>query len=278
MDVEERNGRQVGVVRGDSFAPGGEFSGPWGLLAPGQAMAMAADRYRYEAGLSEEELRHMLGLVAVGQRKHATTNPRAKFFNRPLTMDDYLHARIISTPLCLFDYTPESDGGVAFVVANERIAARGPKTPVQIEATLQYMPPKRSLVPLNHDIWTGEVFRSAAREFLAAAHVEPDDIDVALLYEATSVHVPATLEAYGLVPQYGSYKAIVEGDVLGLDSRLPVNTHGGHLSEAYIHGANHILEAVQQLRHEAVNQVPDAQRALYASETACAAILRRREL
>jgi acetyl-CoA acetyltransferase len=277
MDTEEQaDGREVGVVRGDGL-PGGEFSGPWGLLTPGQSFALAADRFRHEAGLSGEELRHMLGLVAIGQRKHAASNPRARFFGRPLTMDEYMRARIISAPLCLYDYCLESDGAVAFVVANEAIAARSQQPAVQIEATLQYMPPKRSLVPLNAAIWNGEPFRSVAQGFLASAGIAPDDIDVALIYEATSVQVPATLEAFGLVPLHGSYKAIVDGEIIGLDSRLPVNTHGGHLSEAYIHGANHVLEAVRQLRHQAVNQVPGAQRALFAAETASAAVLRRRE-
>jgi acetyl-CoA acetyltransferase len=139
------------------------------------------------------------------------------------------------------------------------------------------MPPKSAIVPLYGNVWNSEPYRSIGHDFLKSAYVRPEDIDVALIYEAVSMHVPAALETYGLVPYQGAFKAIVEEGVIGLDSRLPVNTHGGHLSEAYIHGSNHLLEAVAQLRHQAVNQVPNAQRALFAVETASAVLLRRTE-
>lgn len=251
------------------------FAWPYGLMSPGQLFALWARRYAAVHKLSDEDLTRALGAIAVTQRRYANNNPNAMMRDRTMSWDDYQAARMISEPLRLFDLCLENDGACAFVVtAADRARALRPD-PVWVLSATQTISPYREPMGIYPSGELLELFPPAAAERLfARAGVSRADIDVAEFYDATSYMPLRSLESYGFVPDGQAWRYVTEQGT-GPGSPLPVNTHGGHLSEAYLHGMNGILEAVRQLRGTAVNQVPNAEVALVAAPAGSATILAR---
>ena len=251
------------------------FAWPYGLMSPGQLFALWARRYAAVHKLGDDDLTRALGAIAVTQRRYANNNPNAMMRDRPMSFDDYLAARMISEPLRLFDLCLENDGACAFVVTTADRARALRPDPVWVLAATQTISPYREPMGIYPGGELLELFPPAAAERLfAQAGVSRADIDVAEFYDATSYMPLRSLESYGFVPDGQAWRYVTEQGT-GPGSPLPVNTHGGHLSEAYLHGMNGILEAVRQLRGTAVNQVPDAEVALVAAPAGSAAILAR---
>jgi acetyl-CoA acetyltransferase len=244
-------------------------------MSPGQLFALWARRYAAVHGLSDEDLTRALGTIAITQRQYANRNPDAMMRDRKLDWEAYRSARMISEPLRLFDLCLENDGACAFVVtAADRARALRPD-PVWILSATQTLSPYREPMGIYPSGDLLELFPpEAAGRLFAQAGVTRADIDVAEFYDATSYMPLRSLESYGFVPDGQAWRYVIEQGT-GPDSPLPVNTHGGHLSEAYLHGMNGILEAVRQLRGTAVNQVPDADVALVGAPAGSAAILAR---
>ena len=251
------------------------FAWPYGLMSPGQLFALWARRYAAVNKLSDEDLTRALGAIAVTQRRYANNNPSAMMRDRTMSFDDYQAARMISEPLRLFDLCLENDGACAFVVTTaERARALRPD-PVWVLSATQTISPYREPMGIYPSGELLELFPSAAADRLfAQAGVSRADIDVAEFYDATSYMPLRSLESYGFVPDGQAWRYVTDQGT-GPGSPLPVNTHGGHLSEAYLHGMNGILEAVRQLRGAACNQVPNAEVALVAAPAGSATILAR---
>lgn len=251
-----------------------QYQLPYGYATPPQQYAMLARAWAHARGAAPEDL----GRVAVTQRAHALLSPRA-MMRTPMTMDDYLVSRVIAEPLRLFDCCLETDAAVAIVVTGAD-RARGLRRPPVLVAG--------AATGGGHTLFSNgrpDATVSAAAELAPrlyrSAGVGPDDIDVAELYDAFTFLVPLQLEDYGLVPRGETGGFYADGHA-SLTGRLPVNTHGGHLSEGYVHGLNHVAEAVTQLRGDAKErQVPGAEVALstgqpgYVGGTSSALILRR---
>ena len=251
------------------------FAWPYGLMSPGQLFALWARRYAAVHGLSDEDLTRALGTIAITQRQYANRNPNAMMRDRKLDWEAYRGARMISEPLRLFDLCLENDGACAFVVTTADRARALRPDPVWVLSATQTVSPYRE--PMG--IYTaGELLElfppAAAARLFEQAGVSRADVDVAEFYDATSYMPLRSLESYGFVPDGQAWRYVTEQGT-GPGSPLPVNTHGGHLSEAYLHGMNGILEAVRQLRGTAVNQVPDAGVALVGAPAGSAAILAR---
>src|SRR6202453_3731757 len=251
------------------------FAWPYGLMSPGQLFALWARRYAIVNGLTDEDLTQALGAIAVTQRRYANNNPRAMMRDRKMDAEDYRNARMISEPLRLFDLCLENDGACAYVVTGAETARALRDDPVYLLSATQTISPYRE--PIGIYV-TGELLElfppaTAARLF-ADAGVGRRDIDVAEFYDATSYMPLRSLESYGFVPDGQAWRYVTETGT-GPDSPLPVNTHGGHLSEAYLHGMNAVLEAVRQLRGTAANQVTDAEIALVGAPAGSAMILAR---
>jgi acetyl-CoA acetyltransferase len=251
------------------------FAWPYGLMSPGQLFALWARRYAAVHGLSDEDLTRALGTIAITQRRFANANPNAMMRDRKMDWDDYRNARMISEPLRLFDLCLENDGACAFVITSaERARALRPD-PVYVLSATQTISPYREPMGIYP---TGELLElfppAAAARLFEQAGVRHADIDVAEFYDATSYMPLRSLESYGFVPDGQAWRYVTEQGT-GLDSPLPVNTHGGHLSEAYLHGMNGILEAVRQLRGTASNQVTNAEVALVGAPAGSATILAR---
>jgi acetyl-CoA acetyltransferase len=251
------------------------FAWPYGLMSPGQLFALWAARYEAVHGLTRDQLTRALGSIAITQRAYANRNPNAMMRDRKLDWDTYLNARMISEPLRLFDLCLENDGACALVVTSAERARALRADPVYVLSATQTLAPYREPMGIYVPGDLLELFPSAAADRLfATARVTWKDIDVAEFYDATSYMPLRSLESYGFVPEGQGWRYVTE-EGIGLDSPLPVNTHGGHLSEGYLHGMNGIAEAVRQLRGTAGNQVSGAEVALVGAPAGSAAILAR---
>ena len=237
------------------------FEVPYGLASPVQQTALAARRYLHRYGATSEDF----AKVAVVQRENASVNPRA-IFRDPITIEDVLASRMIADPLHLLDCTPETDGACAVVLTTpERARALRPD-PVFVLGISQATGGKaggRMALIYDDDphSFPGE---SAASALYAMAGVGPVDIDIAMVYDMFTPAVLWQLESWGFCNR-GEAAGFVAAGGIEVGGSLPVNTHGGSLSEGYVHGFNHILEAVRQLRGTANRQVVGAKVALVAA-------------
>ena len=255
-------------------SPSGQFAGPYGLHVPGQCMALWAQRYAFEAGLSPGKFAEVLGTIAIQQRSYARANPLAMMRDKPLDMETYLAGRMISEPLRLYDYCLETDGAAALVMTSAETARSLRHDPVHLLAAHQSLfAHSEPITVYAHDLMVHSGPGNVEKLY-ADAGVTPRDLSFAQFYDATSFMVLSDLETYGIAKPNRGWNHVLEAG-LGLDSPVPVNTHGGHLSEGYIHGLNHITEAVRQLRGTASSQVRNAEVALLGCNGASAAVLAR---
>jgi acetyl-CoA acetyltransferase len=251
------------------------FAWPYGLMSPGQLFALWARRYAIVNGLSDEDLTQALGSIAVTQRRYANSNPNAMMRDRKMDADDYRNARMISEPLRLFDLCLENDGACAYILTSADRARTLRDDPVYVLSATQTLSPYREPMGIYVSGELLELFPAAtAQRLFDEAGVRRQDVDVAEFYDATSYMPLRSLESYGFVPDGQAWRYVIEAGT-GPGSPLPVNTHGGHLSEAYLHGMNAVLEAVRQLRGAASNQVAGAEIALVGAPAGSAAILAR---
>lgn len=267
----QRYGRPAAAagVGGDT-----DFTIPFGLMSPAQQVALIARRHMHEYGTTSRQF----GAVAVACRKHACLNPRAQMYGRPMTIEDHQNSRMIADPLRLFDCCLESDGATAVVITSAERAKDLRHRPVYVMAAAQASGFLADpMANYNRPLLTKTESSYAARDLFEMAGVTPEDIDVVEVYDHFTPLAIIGLEDYGFCKK-GEGGAFVEGGRIELGGELPVNTHGGHLSEAYIHGMNHIVEGVRQLRGTSTAQVKDAQLVLVTSGSAAptsALILRR---
>jgi acetyl-CoA acetyltransferase len=203
---------------------------------------------------------------SVVARKHAATNPKAFFYGKPITHEDHQASRMIADPLRLLDCCQESDGAVAVVVVRTERAKSLRQKPVLIRAAAQGSPAGTLGLAgfYRADIAPRDECAATARQLYATARLTPKDMQVAILYDHFGPTVLASLEGYGFCG-YGEAKDFIKNGNIEIGGSLPVNTHGGQLGEAYIHGMNGLAEAVRQLRGQAVNQVPGVHNVLVSA-------------
>jgi acetyl-CoA acetyltransferase len=226
---------------------------PSGLMTPTSWVAMVTRRYMHETGTTSRDL----GEVAVQTRAHAVRNPNAIFHQRPLTIEEHQASRMIVDPLRLYDCCLETDGACACIVTTPERARDLAQPPALIRGVAQGSGPDQEQMTsfYRHDITELPELTSVADQIYRQSGLSPDDIDAAILYDAFTAIVLFQLEAYGFCKR-GEAKDFVKGGALLTDGRLPVNTHGGQLSEAYIHGMNGVNEGVRLVRGTSVNQPP----------------------
>lgn len=241
--------------------PNSDFHRPFGLVSPAQFFALLFRRHMHRYGTTARHLAE----VAVATRAHAARNPKA-LRRDPMTIEDHHASRMIADPFRLFDCCQENDGGGVIVVTSAERARDLAQRPVYISAGVQGGDSLwgQGLTSQNapEDLYATAGHAHLAKRLYEMAEVGPADIDVALLYDHFSGMVILQLEDYGFCAR-GEGGAFVEnGGIRWPDGRLPVNTHGGNLSEVYLLGVTHIVEAVRQLRGTSSTQVPDAEIAL----------------
>lgn len=211
-----------------------QYQVPYGYATPPQQFAVMARAYLERFGLGREAL----GQVAVRQRGYAAANERA-VMRTPFTMEEYLAARWIVEPLCLLDCCLETDAAVAVVVTTPERARHLRQTPVLVSGAV--WGGGHTLFSNHRGDFTVSAAAEAAPRLWGMAGVGPEDVDVACLYDAFTPLVLVQLEDYGFC---------AKGEAAGFyaETVLPINPHGGHLSEGYVHGLNHVAAAVGALR------------------------------
>lgn len=240
------------------------WSQPYGMATPAGWIAMSARRYMHEYGATSEDF----GRVAVAARKHAATNPAAWFYKKPISLEDHQGSRMIVDPLHLLDCCQESDGAVALVVTSLERAKDIRQTSAVITAAALGIGPAQVGVASHYrqDIGGAAETAVVAKQLWRQSDLTTDDIDLAILYDHFSPAVLMQLEALGFCKP-GEGRHFIQNGAIEVGGRLPVNTNGGQLGEAYIHGFNGMAEAVRQLRGTAVNQVPGATHVVVSSGT-----------
>jgi acetyl-CoA acetyltransferase len=240
----------------------GMWSRPFGVLRPVDEIALLTRRYMHEYGATREHLAN----IAIAFRKHAARNPASTMGHKPMTRDDYMNARWISEPLCLFDNCLETDGALAVVIVSAERARDLKQLPAYVHSFAQGLPPQHQTMtnyftddPLRGPAWT------AAKRMWELADVAPADVKVAQLYDAFSPLIILSLEGYGFCERGEGGPFTDNGGIEWPNGRLPVNTAGGGMSEAYVHGFNLILEGVRQIRGTSTAQVDGADVSLVTS-------------
>jgi acetyl-CoA acetyltransferase len=208
------------------------------------------------------------GRVAVADRKHAATNPAAHFYGQPITLEDHQASRWIVEPLHLLDCCQETDGGQAMLVTTVERARDLAQPAVVIEAAAQGMADEQQMMrSFFRDSLVGlPEMGTCARQIWETSGLGPSDVQTAVLYDHFTPFVLAQLEEFGFCGR-GEAKDFVADEGIEMGGRLPVNTHGGQIDEAYIHGMNGIAEGVRQVRGTSVNQVPDVEHVLVTGGT-----------
>jgi acetyl-CoA acetyltransferase len=220
--------------------------GAYGIFGPATSAAFMARRYMHLYGLTREQL----GSVAITLREYANKRPEAVMYDRKMTMEDYLNARMIVEPLCLFDCCLVTDGAIALIIAPTETASNYKKPPVYIMGFgLDHSLRELGGVPQDAFEWDGFMTQQAGDHAFNMAGVTLKDIDVAEMYDAFTFFYLSQLESYGICKK-GEAGAFVEAGNLRLDGEWPSNTSGTELSWSYMSGFTHLTEGIRQLRGE----------------------------
>jgi acetyl-CoA acetyltransferase len=239
-------GRRASVQSSSS----GRISGPYSYLTPFKApsaaiwLSMVAQRRMHEFGLTREQM----GQIALNGRRNAALNPEA-IMRAPMSLDDYLAARMISEPLCLFDCDIPMDGAIAVIVSHSDAAKDLRQPPLRIEAMSATLSGRASWD--QYEDLTGMAANDAGSALWKRTDLRPKDVDVAQLYDGFSILAMCWLEALGFCGRGESGAFVEGGERIARDGLVPLNTHGGQLSAGRMHGFGLIREAVLQLRGQA---------------------------
>jgi len=233
-----------------------QWRAPFGAMSAANWIGANANQYLHRYGATRE----LLGLIALNGRANAARNPAA-IYRDPMTMDDYMAARPITTPFGLYDCDVPCDGSIAVIVSDASMAGDLPGTAIRVEAVGTQI--------LERVSWDQDTITHEPQVLGQAAHLwtrtslRPSDVDLALVYDGFTFNAVSWIEALGFCPLGEAQDWLDGGRRIALDGELPVNPHGGQLSEGRTHGFGFLYEAIKQLRHEAgERQVADAQTAV----------------
>ena len=256
----ERSGRRFGQPQNQSSNPAQNWHIPYGLDTPAKIYSLWYQRYMAKYGVTNADF----GRYTVAARTYAANNPNAWFYNRPITLEDHQSSRWIVEPILrLLDCCQESDGGVALIVTTAERARDLDAQPVRIESVGTSHLEGGDIMYDYYRSQPGKFHEatSLGAHLFGTAGIEADDLDVCMINENFSPIVLMQLEAYGFCGEGEAKDFIAEGNI-DIDGKLPVNTNGGLLGEAYIHGVNLIHEAVRQVRGTSFNQVKEVEHAM----------------
>jgi acetyl-CoA acetyltransferase len=214
---------------------------PFGAVSAANWLALVARRRMYEFGLTREQLAQ----IALNARANASLNPKA-IFRELLTMEDYLTARMISTPLCLFDCDVPCDGSTTVIVSHADYAPDAPKPVAHVNAIGTALRGRPSWDQFDDS--TTMAARDAAASMWERTDLTPADVDIAELYDGFSILTMVWLEALGFCGRGESGPFVEGGGRIALTGELPLNTSGGQLSAGRLHGFGFLHEACLQLR------------------------------
>ena len=235
-----------------------DFERTYGLIGAPETYALGAARHMYEYGTTSADF----GAIAVACRKHASLNPNATF-RTPITLEEHQESRYIAEPFHLLDCCPVTDAAGALIVTSAERAAHLAQKPVYILGVGQGF--THSDLPWADPMTTGAMKQASDRAY-AMAGLQPQDVDLAELYDCFTYVVLLTLEDYGFCEK-GEGGAFVRDGRIELGGELPVNTGGGLLSQGHASGSLLITEAGIQLRGQAgARQVAGAKTAIVSGQ------------
>jgi acetyl-CoA acetyltransferase len=217
-----------------------EYTLPFRSYSAANWIAMYAQRHFHEYGTTREQL----AWIALNGRRNAGRNPKA-VYREPMSLDEYLAARMISTPLCLYDCDVPVDGATAVIVSRREAARDLRRPPLYVEAAGTALRGRPSWD--QFDDLTTMALRDAGAMLWERTDLRPADVDVAELYDGFSFIALAWLEALGFCGKGESGPFVEGGTRIALDGELPLNTHGGQLSAGRTHGYGFLHEACVQL-------------------------------
>ena len=253
---------RFGQARGTPRAAGGPaYTQPYGVVTPAHTCAIQTRRFMHEYGVSQEAMAE----VSLASYAHAQRNPLAVRHGRPLTREAYHDSRWIVEPFHLFDCCQENDGSAAVIITTAERAKDLKQTPTYIKATAQGMGQRAGTTAFNEPQFPTAHYKIAGQLLWERAGVGPKDVDVAQFYENFTGPVLMSLSEMGFAPPDGIEEFVSNGNIQWPDGDLPINTSGGNLAEAYIHGFELVLEAVRQIRGDSTAQVEDAELSLVVS-------------
>ncbi|KHK90244.1 thiolase family protein [Novosphingobium malaysiense] len=228
----------------DAVPPSYYYFNPWGWSSQGAHWAFCWQHYRHRFGRAEEDL----GQVAVQLRKNAMATPQA-VMRKPMSIEDYMASRFIVKPLRLFDMCLVNDGGICFIVTRADKARDCAQPPVSVAGWGKANVKMDKLDTLIRQQLRPQC-QAAGEQALQMAGLSLGDVGHFEAYDAATMHLVNHIESHGLAEPGTALDHFAAGD-FAPGGRLPVNTAGGMLSGSYMHGWNHVAEAVHQLRHEA---------------------------
>lgn len=231
---------------------------PYGLISPAQECALHTARWMHDHGVSQE----VLCDIALACYANAQRNPRALRYGSPLTREDYHDSRWIVRPFHLFDCCPENDGAAAALVTSAERARDLRASPVPILAAAQALGPDFGTAAFQGRWFPGMFYGPVGEAIWQRAGIRAADVDVVQMYENFTGPVAMALCELGFCEPDGIGAFTADGALEGPDARLPFNTSGGNIGEAYIHGFEMINEAVRQLRGDSTCQVADVELSL----------------
>lgn len=237
------------------------FTAPYGLKTPAHVTALQTSAYMHEHGVTQDSLAE----VALASYAHAQRNPRAVAYGEPLTREMYHASRWIAEPFHLYDCCRETDGAAAIVVVAAGRARDCPHVPVSIVAGAHGLERRGGVAAFCDPDFPTAHYRHVAEQLWKRAGVSPHDVGVAQFYENFTGPVLMAIAEMGFCEPDGLDAFVGDGNLQWPDGGLPLNTSGGNLAEAYVHGMGNVVEAVRQVRGESTCQVEGVELSLLVS-------------
>lgn len=260
--IDQGRGGRFGQARSTAAAGGeGAYLSPFGAAAPVVRNALLAARFLADHGLSCDPLAE----ISLAAYAHAQRNPRAVMYGRPLTREAYDDSRVIAEPFHLFDCCQENDGACAVVVTSTERARDLRQPPAVIVGGAVGQAARGGLWAFNDDAFPNGRFSSVGEMLWSRYGVRPEDVDVAQFYENFTGTTLMAIADIGFCAPAEIGEFVGEGSLQWPNGRLPLNTSGGNLAEAYIHGFQLINEAARQVRGDSTAQVADVELSLCVS-------------
>ncbi|MDY0013297.1 MAG: thiolase family protein [Rhodocyclaceae bacterium] len=228
----------------------GHWQVPFGAFSASNWVGLIASRYFHEFGTKREQMAQL----AINARRNAMLNPNA-IYRTPLTLDDYMNSRMISTPLCLYDCDVPVDGSMAIIISHRDTAPDLKSQPISIESICGPLH-ERNTWDQQADL-TRFAAEAAGQRLWNRTDLKPKDVDVGALYDGFTFLTMLWLEALGFCGRGEAGPFLEGGHRIALDGELPLATGGGQLSAGRMHGVGLVYEAVVQLRGAGADrQVP----------------------
>lgn len=249
-------GARVDRIRGDAA-----YTAPYGLMSPAQSFAMRVHRLYHDHGIRQDALK----AVSLASYHHAQNNPRAVMYGRPLTPEDYDNSRWIVEPFHLFDCCQENDGAAALIFVSKERAKDYRQAPAYLLGAAVGSGNRAGAGSHNATDYATSNFKTVAPRMYEMAQVEPEEVDVAQVYENFTGGVVMSIIEHGLTSYEACNDDLYFENLIAPAGGIPINTSGGNLAECYMHGLELQIEAVRQVRGDSCNQVEDVNVSLVAS-------------